>query len=513
MEKVFVAGDVRANEQVGLTALHTLFVREHNRICDQLTARRGCNDEVNYQLARKMVGGLIQSILYDEVLPLLGVDLAADIYKQDSQGEIINSFATAAYRLGHTMITADIPMIYEDCSQAGSVPIEMLSLQTAFFNPSIIQTEGISPILRGLNAQTQEALDAKLVDPLRNFLFGPPGAGGLDLAALNIQRGRDHGLPDYNSLRVMFGLNPVRNFGQINADPQIANTLEDLYDRINNVDPWVGMLSEKPMPGKDIGETLNAILSHQFNTLRQADRFYYTRDPILRANDKATITQTSLADVIRNNTAFKTSNNAFLADKCLPIASSVSEDIIECNEMLIDHSINGLVKITGAPNVSYQFKISKDPTHIFSIYNCRMQCGDTIEQNLAPGKYYIDVSNKRNKEVCSAAIEVIPSIAASSKAAVFSDLSINTTKLHASTLSIYPNPASSEVTVDFTAVLENTATIYLINTFGQVLQTYSQEKGSTQSNIDVSSYPAGLYTVAVQVAESPNMLHQKVVIE
>jgi len=411
------------------------------------------------------------------------------------------------------MITAEIPMIYEDCLQGRSTPIEMLALQTAFFNPSIIQSEGISPILRGLSAQTQEALDAKIVDPLRNFLFGPPGAGGLDLVALNIQRGRDHGLPDYNSLRQMFGLNLARNFNQINADPQIANTLEDLYERVSNIDPWVGMLSEKPAPGKAIGETLHAILAYQFNNLRQADRFYYTRDPLLNPSEKATITQTTLADVIRNNTDFKTLRNAFLADnKCLPTAVTASENIIECNEMLIDHSINGHVKMTGAPNVSYQFNISKDPMGISSIYNCTMLCGDTIEKDLAPGKYYIDVRNKRNKEVCKAEIEVIPTIAANSKAAINPDLT-NTTLNTTTLLSIYPNPASTEVSVTFAESLESSATIYLINTFGQLLQTYQQDKGTIKSRLNVSSLPAGIYTVAVQVADASAIKHQKIVIE
>ena len=512
LTKVFVAGDIRANEQPGLTALHTLFVREHNRICEQLTARRGCNDELNYQTARKIVGGLIQSILYNEVLPLMGVDLAADSYKQDSKGEIINSFATAAYRLGHTMITSEIPMIYEDCLQGRNVPIEMLPLQTAFFNPSIIQAEGITPILRGLSAQTQESLDAKIVDPLRNFLFGAPGSGGLDLVALNIQRGRDHGLPDYNSLRNMFGLSLTRSFSQISADPQIANTLEDLYDRVDNVDPWVGMLSEKPLPGKAVGETLAAILSYQFNALRQADRFYYTRDPLLTSYEKATITQTTLADVIRNNTEFKTTQNAFLANnKCLSITAATSKQIIECNEMLIDHSVNGQLVIKGAPDVSYKFDISRDPMGIWNIHSCSMLCGDALEKELAPGKYYIDVKNKRNKEVCKAEIEVIPTIAANSKAAISPDLT--NTQFNSTTLSIYPNPASDEVRVNFTTVLENSATIYLINTFGQVLQTFQQAKGISQRTIDVSNFPAGLYTVAVQVADAPSMLHQKVVIE
>jgi len=159
LQKVFVAGDIRANEQPGLTALHTLFVREHNRICEELSAVNGCNDEANYQHARKIVGGTIQAILYNELLPLLGVELDVDKYLQSANGSIVNSFATAAFRLGHTMVTAEIPMIYDDCNSS-TAAIEMLPIKDAFFNPSIIEAEGIDPILNGLKAQTQEAIDA-----------------------------------------------------------------------------------------------------------------------------------------------------------------------------------------------------------------------------------------------------------------------------------------------------------------------------------------------------------------
>ena len=103
-QKVFVAGDVRANEQPGLTTLHTLFMKEHNRICDELIANGSNDDELNYQYARKMVGGILQSIVVYELLPTLGIHLSNDAYDPNLAPEISTEFATAAYRLGHTMI-------------------------------------------------------------------------------------------------------------------------------------------------------------------------------------------------------------------------------------------------------------------------------------------------------------------------------------------------------------------------------------------------------------------------
>lgn len=69
---LFVAGDVRASENVGLASLHTLFVREHNRLAEIIAAfDPNLDDEAIYQQARKLVTAQIQQITYSEYLPLL----------------------------------------------------------------------------------------------------------------------------------------------------------------------------------------------------------------------------------------------------------------------------------------------------------------------------------------------------------------------------------------------------------------------------------------------------------
>ena len=287
---LFVAGDVRANEQPGLTALHALFVREHNRICDELISFGKCDDEANYQYARKMVNGVIQSIFYNELGPILGLNLGSSSYRRSKSPEIFNSFATTAFRTGHTMVSENIPVIPDECGEIS----EELTLAQSFFNPSFIQQNGLDGILRGLYSQEQQEVDLHLVSAIRNFLFGPPGAGGLDLAALNIQRGRDHGLPDFNTLRQQFGLKRLRNFRQLTKNSDLREKLEASYGSVNNMDPWVGMLAEDHASNSPFGKTIQQILSAQFKNIRRADRFYYTRDRFISRKDRNEISRTRL---------------------------------------------------------------------------------------------------------------------------------------------------------------------------------------------------------------------------
>ena len=338
--KVFVAGDVRANEQPTLLSLHTLFVREHNRLCEERVQQGHTDDEQNYQYARSMVSGMIQEISYGEVLPALGVQLPAyQGYKSNIKVGIWNVFATAAYRLGHTMVTPNLWMLDESCEDAtarlGCGPgtagvfggascltgclsedrLSPLALRDAFFNPSIVANNGIDALLRGAGAQVQQDIDAKVIDDLRSFLFGAPGAGGLDLAALNIQRGRDHGLPKFNEVRQAFNLSPI-SIQQLTNDPQLRTALTELYGSADHIDAWVGMLAEKKAPNRAVGQTLQVILKRQFRRLRDGDRFYYRIDPGLNYADRLLVSQSSLAEIITRNTGVSGMENAFYAQPC-----------------------------------------------------------------------------------------------------------------------------------------------------------------------------------------------------
>ncbi len=317
--KVFVAGDVRANEQPGLTSLHTLFVREHNRICDELLASGMTDDELMYQTARKRVGAYMQAITYQEFLPALGIELNPyTTYDPNVQPDISSIFSTAAYRLGHTMVTMEIPLKDDDCVNiAGG----SLSLFEGFFEPSHIASLDIDPFLKGLSSQVQQEVDTKVIDNLRNFLFGnDPNATvnfGLDLVALNIQRGRDHGLPDYNTIRTHFTGQAVQSFADITHDEDLQLALQTAYGSVNDIDAWVGMLAEDHLPNSSVGMTLHAVLQDQFERLRDGDYFYYEYDSNLSTTELAEINTTTFSDIVARNTGLTTlQSNVFFAIDC-----------------------------------------------------------------------------------------------------------------------------------------------------------------------------------------------------
>ena len=315
--ELFIAGDPRANEQIGLTTMHTLFVREHNRLADEIRAADPTLDgDTVYEQARAIVGAQMQVITYEEFLPVLigrGSMPRYRGYFPDINPGIANEFSTAAYRFGHSTLSEQIMRLDQNGSEIAAGHID---LKDAFFAGSrLIDEGGIEPILRGLAAQTSQQVDPFVIDALRNFLFGPPGAGGFDLPALNIQRGRDHGLPSYNDVRRELGLRPVRSFREISHNPEIRERLQNAYDSVDDIDLWVGGLSEDPYRGGQLGELFNKIIVDQFVALRDGDRFWYER--VFSGPELAALKRTKLADIIKRNTEIgdELQNNVFFVSR------------------------------------------------------------------------------------------------------------------------------------------------------------------------------------------------------
>lgn len=311
---LFVAGDSRANEQVGITSMQALLMREHNRQATLLSrANPGWTDEQIYQMARKITSAEMSAITYNEFLPaLLGGSAmpAYSGYNAAVNPSISNAFAAVAFRVGHSMLDDDIERVG---ANGLTVPQGNLPLRQAFFNPGVVSSFGIDPMLRGFTTRVQQAVDPLIVDDIRNFLFGPPGAGGMDLAAIDIQRGRDHGLADYNTMRQDFGLAKVTTFAQITSDPTLQSQLQGLYGSVDNIDAFVGTLTEDHLPGSSVGPLTSAMLVDQFNRLRAGDRLFYLNDSSLSAGQIASINGFTLSELIRRNTFIRNiQDNAFV---------------------------------------------------------------------------------------------------------------------------------------------------------------------------------------------------------
>ena len=295
----YVAGDPRANEHAGLIAMHVIFLREHNRLAEMIDSNSDLNDEEIYQLARKINTAQIQLITYQEYLPSLGVHVPEYSGFDDSvDPRISNEFATLAFRMGHSQITEQTMRLNEQYEEHWS---GHRKLSDGFWNPTeMINTGGVGPILRGAGWATQAANDIYTVHDMRNAMFGEPGFGGMDMCSIDIQRGRDHGLPDYNSVRESLGLAKIENWSEITNDSEVIDRMIEAYPDVNNADPIMGMYAERHITGSSLGESMHALILDQYVRLRDADPLFFENDDELEPYLEM-INDTKLADIILRN--------------------------------------------------------------------------------------------------------------------------------------------------------------------------------------------------------------------
>ncbi|GAB5389207.1 MAG: hypothetical protein Alpg2KO_21750 [Alphaproteobacteria bacterium] len=305
---LFLAGDIRCNENSALASVHTLWVREHNYWADRFASENPeWTDEELFQHAKMMVEAEIQSVTYDEWLPLLLGDTAMseyDGYDPTVDASLSTEATTAALRIGHTLVTTLIPRINNDGTETEG---GALSIRDVFFNNEALKEEGIDPILRGLVMEDAQRMDATIVDDLRTFLKAPDGAPNLDLAAINMMRARDHGIDSYTAVREqisdLFGLDlpPINDFSDITSDPDLAAALSLAYGGdVTKIDLWVGGLAEDSLDGSMLGPTFHHIILDQFERLRDGDRFFF--EERLGEDLLDEVSSTSLSDIIARNT-------------------------------------------------------------------------------------------------------------------------------------------------------------------------------------------------------------------
>lgn len=354
----FIAGDGRVNENIGLTAVHHVFHAEHNRLVEHTKAvvlatgdaayiaewqlpDGSWNGERLFQAAKFGTEMQYQHLVFEEfarkVQPTINPFLVPDGFDTTMNPSIVAEFAHVVYRFGHSMLTESI-----DQFDPNFAP-NHISLIQGFLNPTAFNGPGgtiddeiaAGAIIRGMTRQAGNQIDEFVTSALRNNLLGLP----LDLATINLARGRDTGVPSLNTARADFYeasnqnvlLKPytswvdfashlkheasIINFiaaygthalitGQTTIDGKrdaaltiITGTSVNGFivpaDRLdflnstglhaggslgglNNVDLWIGGLAEETMPfGGMLGSTFNFVFEVQMEMLQSGDRFYY----------------------------------------------------------------------------------------------------------------------------------------------------------------------------------------------------------------------------------------------
>jgi hypothetical protein len=398
-DKAIVAGDVRANENIALTALHTLFAREHNRIVSLLPGHLSAEEK--FQVARRVIGAELEYITYTQFLPAMGVRLSPYAgYEPMVNPGLSNEFAVVGYR-AHSQIHGEfdvaVPVGTYTKAQLAAFAARGIAvtrtadqillnvpLNAAFGAPDLLRQIGIGPTLQSLG-ERQYKNDEQMDNALRSVLFQVPKPGipdptvcgepvdhpecfkGVtDLGAIDIARGRDHGMPTYNDMRRAYGLAPKTSFTDITGeatqqfptDPKIdpihpiddpnildfvrilddsgkvipfgtpaasesavvgvrrttlAARLKAIYERVDRLDAFVGMVAERHVGGTEFGELQLAMWKKQFEALRDGDRFFYQNDPVLRVIGLGLGVdyRHTLAEIVKLNTDVTVPANVF----------------------------------------------------------------------------------------------------------------------------------------------------------------------------------------------------------
>jgi len=284
----FHAGDSRVNEQPGLTAMHILFTREHNRVARGLQALNPqWSDEQTYQEARRIVTAAYQHIIFNEWLPIIvgtqfmqsfGISPLLDGYSFDYSATLNpnmnNEFATAAFRFGHSLVQGQVKL-YDANNRE-----QTIRLRDHFNSPHIFQENPavVDMFARSFTKQQIQKFDSFVTDDLSNHLFQTPQQNfGMDLMALNLHRARDHAIAGYNAIRQICGLPRARTFADFNDQipSDIIPRLEKLYASPDDVDFFVGGMSEKPVKPGLLGWTFLCVVGDQFARVKKGDRFFY----------------------------------------------------------------------------------------------------------------------------------------------------------------------------------------------------------------------------------------------
>ncbi|XP_071515690.1 salivary peroxidase/catechol oxidase isoform X1 [Panulirus ornatus] len=284
----FLAGEIRVNEQLILTCVHTLMMREHNRLAHQLAnINPHWDDERLYQETRRIVAAQIQHITYNEFLPqLLGHDIMKqfglilqkegywDGYDPKVDPSISASFSAAAFRFGHSLLPSTVERWSPSHKFIASKRLhELIRQPYDLYRPGVLEE-----YFMGMLNQPSQAMDDGITQEVTNHLFEEVHEKfGVDLVAFNLQRGREFGVPGYGAWRRFCGLEPILSFGALSSymTNNTAAMYSHLYRSVEDIDLWSAGVSERPLPGSLLGPTFSCVIATQMQRLRRGDRYWY----------------------------------------------------------------------------------------------------------------------------------------------------------------------------------------------------------------------------------------------
>ncbi|MEW5964935.1 MAG: peroxidase family protein [Pseudomonadota bacterium] len=259
-----ITGDGRANENIGLTAVHHVFHEEHNAlvgniqqsIIDQynaILADIGPNGgaaaaaafiapwqsspgvwdgEKLYQAARLITESEYNHIAIDQFVGTLYGALPEFVsYSSDINMGVSLEFSQAVYRLGHSMLTETFNVQVPDDPNNPTGPTHDLTLVEAFLNPALYQQLGPEALALGLTTTLGNEIDEFVTPALQQMLLGQP----VDLATINLARGRDVGLPTWNEFRQQVFDQLIQNTNNTNGSALAPYTSwADVFDHLKN---------------------------------------------------------------------------------------------------------------------------------------------------------------------------------------------------------------------------------------------------------------------------------------
>ncbi|XP_025194619.1 peroxidase-like [Melanaphis sacchari] len=285
-DTVYDTGDPdNGNQNLGITAMQTLFLRYHNYIAFKLSALNPYwSDEILYQESRRIVIATIQRITYKDFLPIIiGEDFQEiyglneeNIYNPSINPSTSQEFSSAAIRILHSLIPVQFNFMNKDYKTEFSVNITDWMRQS-----------NLIPIKNNFDKLLKGFLETpgRIIQPSYNYFisnymlakFKEPPYTGRDLLAIDIVRGRDVGLQPYNYVRHFCGLPLANDFEDLVDLIHIKDImkLKELYNSVNDIDLMVGILLEKHSLGAIVGPTAQCIIADGFYRYKAGDRFFY----------------------------------------------------------------------------------------------------------------------------------------------------------------------------------------------------------------------------------------------